>query len=98
MRVVVVAMNCRVLTAVLITMSLFHDEIFMVLGVGDKQMERLVELLKSHGGTVVCGGQYDVKDRYIQPTVIQVTPVLQGILHPFLACLYCGHCFLLFLV
>ena len=41
--------------------------------VGDKQMARLVGLLKSHGGQVVCGGTYDEKARYIAPTVVRAT-------------------------
>ena len=39
---------------------------------GDKQMERLTGLLRSHGGKVVYGGNFDVKDRFIEPTVLLV--------------------------
>ncbi|EGD73720.1 hypothetical protein PTSG_05426 [Salpingoeca rosetta] len=41
--------------------------------VGDKQMDRLVGLLNSHGGQVVAGGQFDRKKRYIAATVIHVS-------------------------
>lgn len=41
--------------------------------VGDKQMSRLVQLLKTHGGRVVAGGSYDEKERYIEPTVLHVS-------------------------
>lgn len=40
--------------------------------VGDAQMKRLVHLLKTHGGEVVCGGEYDEAERYIAPTVVKV--------------------------
>eukprot|EP00824_Muranothrix_gubernata_P009022 TRINITY_DN21597_c0_g1_i1.p1 TRINITY_DN21597_c0_g1~~TRINITY_DN21597_c0_g1_i1.p1 ORF type:complete len:562 (-),score=65.78 TRINITY_DN21597_c0_g1_i1:92-1777(-) len=41
--------------------------------VGDRQMRRLVGVLESHGGAVVCGGDYDEKTRYIAPTVVRVS-------------------------
>jgi len=40
--------------------------------VGDSQMKRLVGLLNTHGGEVVVGGSYEERDRFIEPTVIQV--------------------------
>jgi len=40
--------------------------------VGDKQMTRLVGLLKTHGGKVVIGGDYDEATRYISPTIVHV--------------------------
>eukprot|EP00959_Pyramimonas_sp_CCMP1952_P176527 3689432-Pyramimonas_sp.AAC.1 len=41
--------------------------------VGNKQMERLVALLQSHNGEVVCGGEFDLETRYIAPTVLRVS-------------------------
>ena len=35
-------------------------------------MERLTGLLDTHGGEVVCGGQYSKEDKYIAPTIIIV--------------------------
>jgi len=32
--------------------------------VGDSQMKRLIGLLQTHGGKVVCGANYDTKARY----------------------------------
>jgi hypothetical protein len=49
--------------------------------VGDKQMTRIVELLHTHGGTVVCGGDYNVPARYVAPTVLRVSvdsPIMVG--------------------
>lgn len=40
--------------------------------VGERQMERLAEVLKTHGGKVVYGGNYDMKSRYIEPTILHV--------------------------
>lgn len=40
--------------------------------VGEKQAERLAGLLKSHGGTVVYGGDCSVKERFVQPTILRV--------------------------
>jgi len=41
--------------------------------VGDRQMQRLIQLLNSHGGKVICGGDYQQNERFIQPTVIKLT-------------------------
>jgi len=40
--------------------------------VGDRQMERLIGILKNHKGKVICGGNYVQSERYIEPTVLQV--------------------------
>jgi aldehyde dehydrogenase (NAD+) len=40
--------------------------------VGQKQMERIIGLLKTHGGEVVCGGSYQKDCCYIEPTVVKV--------------------------
>nr|CAB3221029.1 fatty aldehyde dehydrogenase-like [Phallusia mammillata] len=38
--------------------------------INDRQMSRLVKLLKSNDGKIVHGGKYDEKDKYISPTVV----------------------------
>jgi len=40
--------------------------------VGDRQMERLIDILKNHKGKVICGGGYKKEERFIEPTVLQV--------------------------
>jgi len=40
--------------------------------VGDRQMERICEILDKHGGKVICGGHYSKAERYVEPTVIQI--------------------------
>ena len=40
--------------------------------VGAPQVERIAQMLSSHGGTVVCGGVVDEKQRYIAPSVVRV--------------------------
>jgi len=42
--------------------------------VGDSQTKRLIGLLKTHGGQVVCGGTFDQQARWIEPTVLLVNP------------------------
>ena len=34
---------------------------------------RLAGLLKTHGGSVVYGGDSSVKDKYIQPTILRIS-------------------------
>lgn len=40
--------------------------------VGASQFERVKGMLESHGGTMVCGGKVDAKERYVAPTVVRV--------------------------
>jgi len=40
--------------------------------VGDRQMDRIVDILNRHGGKVICGGNYKRAERYVEPTVIQI--------------------------
>jgi len=41
--------------------------------VGDKQMKRLSDLLRDHKGEILYGGKSDIKERYIEPSVIKVS-------------------------
>ncbi len=47
--------------------------------VGAKQMQRLVELLENHGGEVIYGGNYEMKDRCSSPLNITL---LSALTHP----------------
>lgn len=38
--------------------------------VGERQFDRLFDVLRSHGGQVICGGDHDLQSRYISPTVL----------------------------
>jgi len=40
--------------------------------VGVRQTEKLVETLKTHGGKLIYGGNYVEKEKYIEPTIIEV--------------------------
>lgn len=45
--------------------------------VSEAHTERIAQLLEGHGGQVVLGGEYDINDRYVAPTVI-VNPDLSA--------------------
>ncbi|OMJ95370.1 hypothetical protein SteCoe_1287 [Stentor coeruleus] len=38
--------------------------------VNDMHTKRIASMLENHGGTVICGGEIDFKEKYIAPTVI----------------------------
>ncbi|OMJ85066.1 hypothetical protein SteCoe_13722 [Stentor coeruleus] len=38
--------------------------------VNEMHTRRIASMLENHGGTVICGGEVDVKEKYIAPTVI----------------------------
>ena len=40
--------------------------------VNDRHMNRLENVLRSHGGEVLCGGEYDAESRYISPTILKL--------------------------
>eukprot|EP00928_Gymnodinium_smaydae_P038262 TRINITY_DN26424_c0_g6_i1.p1 TRINITY_DN26424_c0_g6~~TRINITY_DN26424_c0_g6_i1.p1 ORF type:complete len:558 (-),score=135.06 TRINITY_DN26424_c0_g6_i1:232-1905(-) len=41
--------------------------------INDARMEQLKKLLSSHGGSVVFGGDMDMKERYVAPTLVKVS-------------------------
>merc|ERR1719464_1935658 len=40
--------------------------------VGDKQMKRICDMLSQTQGEVKCGGNFDSKDRFIEPTIVKL--------------------------
>ncbi len=41
--------------------------------VDDTRMQAQIEILKSHSGEVICGGDFDAADRYVAPTVLRLS-------------------------
>lgn len=48
-----------------------QKNVFYARMVNEFHTERVLDLAKTSGGKILCGGKGDIKDRYVEPTIIQ---------------------------